>query len=445
MTVGGPNLRVVHSEAAAPGREPRFLKVADAIGRRLTRDAIWSGERCNWLVWSKEPVGGAFTSVYRAAGLDLYMGVAGIALYLAHLSTLTGDRAQQETLAGASHQLCAQLERADFASCGYYTGVAGAGHALVAIGEAIGEAAWVDRGLAALERVAGGDMPPLSDLLSGVAGIIPTLAATGVRYGRPALVDAAERMADELVARGQLDDAGLSWPSGAGERRNLLGLSHGASGAALALYELDIVRPNARRRRAATEAIRYERTLYDAARRNWPDYREFPGLDAPEPQHPVAWCHGSTGVGLCRLRLLQLAPEDPELMPEIDVALGNAVAMLNQPIPPIGGDFTLCHGVTGNSELVLEVGARLGRADCIDAARRVGDVGIQLFEATRSPWPCGIAERGESPTLMLGAAGIGLHYLRLYQPLAAPSVLLPPAVASDARPASREPLSADAG
>jgi len=34
------------------------LPVADAIGARLCRDAIWAGRRCNWLGASMEPVGG---------------------------------------------------------------------------------------------------------------------------------------------------------------------------------------------------------------------------------------------------------------------------------------------------------------------------------------------------------------------------------------------------
>lgn len=431
----GPALKIVADAAPGPHPEPRFLEVADAIGRRIVRDAIWSEDRCSWLVWSREPVDGVFTPTLKAAGPDLYMGVAGIALFLARLVGLTDDGAQREALYGAVRQLCRQLDRASPDAIGLYSGTGGAAHTLITIGELLGEEAWIARGLAALEAVAERSDPAPEDLLGGLAGAVTLLADAGARLQRPHLLDAAGRMADLLIARGHVDAHGLSWPAGAGESRNLLGLSHGAGGMALAIYELEQVRPDPRRRQAAAEAIRYERSHYDAAHRNWPDFRLIPGYAPGEPTHPVAWCHGSTGVGLTRLRLLELDPSDPALLPEVDVALANAVAALNQPIPPVGGDFTLCHGIAGNADFVLEVGARLGRPDCIAAARQVGDVGSQLFEGARSPWPCGF-ESGESPSLMLGTAGIGLHYLRLFDPHRTPGVLLPPASAPRVREAA---------
>jgi len=42
----------------------------------------------------------------------------------------------------------------------------------------------------------------------------------------------------------------------------------------------------------------------------------------------------------------------------------------------------------------------------------------------RSTGPCGVVSGGETPNLMLGTAGIGYFYLRLYDSSAVPSVLL---------------------
>ena len=46
------------------------------------------------------------------------------------------------------------------------------------------------------------------------------------------------------------------------------------------------------------------------------------------------------------------------------------------------------------------------------------------FHQNRNPWPCGVMSGGETPNLMLGTAGIGYFYLRLYDAAAVPSVLL---------------------
>ena len=53
-------------------------------------------------------------------------------------------------------------------------------------------------------------------------------------------------------------------------------------------------------------------------------------------------------------------------------------------------------------------------------AESVGDRGIQSIHLNRNPWPCGVLGGGESPTLLLGTAGIGYFYLRLYDSAAVP-------------------------
>jgi lantibiotic modifying enzyme len=39
-------------------------------------------------------------------------------------------------------------------------------------------------------------------------------------------------------------------------------------------------------------------------------------------------------------------------------------------------------------------------------------------------WPCGAPGGAETPNLMLGLAGIGYFYLRLYDPIHTPSLLM---------------------
>lgn len=418
----------------------RFLEVADTIGRQLVRDAIWHGERCSWLIWTKEPQGGVFRSIYRAASVDLYSGVAGIALFLARLCNITGDVHQRRVVRGAARQIVAQLQEPPANPIGLYTGALGAAWALAEIGETLGDDALIGDGLAAIEAACRCPVPATAyDLLGGRAGAIIVLLAMAKSHGRPDLIDIAERFADELVSAGEASPDGLSWPLHAGESHNLLGLSHGTAGIALALFELAAIRPEPRYREAAAAALRYERRYFDVARSAWPDFRPQPGQES-HPAFPAAWCHGSTGIGLSRLRTHQLDPGDPLTLPEIDAAIAAASRALNVPMMP-GADFSLCHGILGNNELLLLAGERFARADAIAAAQRVGDAGIELVHRPRNPWGCGVPDAGETPSLMIGTAGIGLHYLRLYDPAATPSIALPtaapPAVQRGARTVAR--------
>ena len=82
-----------------------FLEVAHCIGRRLCRDALWADRRCNWLGWSLERNRHYWTPTFRAQGVTLYDGTAGIALFLSWLVRFTGDPLARATLAGALNRL----------------------------------------------------------------------------------------------------------------------------------------------------------------------------------------------------------------------------------------------------------------------------------------------------------------------------------------------------
>ena len=73
----------------APAADPRerFLDAAWSIGMRLCRDAIWDGDRCNWLGDSMEPHAGEWKVAHKSFGPELYSGTTGIALFLARLAS----------------------------------------------------------------------------------------------------------------------------------------------------------------------------------------------------------------------------------------------------------------------------------------------------------------------------------------------------------------------
>src|ERR1700742_1006307 len=107
-------------------RDADFLDVAASLGRRLCRDALWAGERCNWLGDSRELIDGNWTVGHRALGPDLYQGTSGIALFLAALYRLTSEPVLRATALGALAHAHAQARKMPAAlRIGLYSGWTG--------------------------------------------------------------------------------------------------------------------------------------------------------------------------------------------------------------------------------------------------------------------------------------------------------------------------------
>ena len=373
-----------------------YLETAERIGARLCRDAIWHQGRCNWTSDFLDGEGIA----HGALGPDLYDGTSGVALFLWRLASMTGERIFRLTAEAALRQA---FDRMPVSGCGLYSGGMGAHFAAAEIHSDVDEGAAL--------RQAEPDRSHL-DAIDGSAGAIAALLSLYRKTTSARLLEAAIRHGDLLLAEAWRNADGWSWKTIAASR-NLTGFSHGVSGIAWALLELFHVTGEDRFRAAALEAFRYERSCFNTAERNWPDFRGDP------PDYPVYWCHGATGIGFCRLRAWQIL-NDPELLEEARIALQTVCDVARAP-----DNFSLCHGQAGNGDLLIYAGQVLGEEAWFTRAERVAQQGLQHFEQRRVPWPCGLAGANETPCLMLGLAGIGYFYLRLADPSRFPSVLLP--------------------
>jgi lantibiotic modifying enzyme len=156
------------------------------------------------------------------------------------------------------------------------------------------------------------------------------------------------------------------------------------------------------------------------------------GSDAPG--YAVAWCHGAPGIGLSRLRAYEILGSDTARH-EAEAAVRSTMRVLTHPAFGPQSDYALCHGRAGNAELLIHAAEALGDETARAAAETVGHQGIEAFCRHDLPWPCGVPGGGETPSLMLGLAGIGYFYLRLYDPVSVPSVLIVRPRAAATRPA----------
>jgi lantibiotic modifying enzyme len=429
-----------------------FVETADRIGARLCRDAIWSGDRCNWLGWALEVVGMSWSPVYRAQSAVLYDGTAGIAMFLGRLYAITKDPVQRMTALGAINQAIAGRDTvAEPFRASVYSGAAGIAWATIETGRILDDHRMIERGLSDLKQVAGSaPNEACLDIIGGSAGTIQLLLEMARTFNRQDFVDDAVAHGRMLLRTASKTSAGWSWDTLQGQsEKHLCGYGHGAGGIGCALMELSAATNVADYRTACIEAFRYERSHFSPEHHNWPDLRNMAGMmfgmtagtpAAGQQAFSVAWCHGGPGVGLARLRVLELLGKgDAELRDLASKDLGEALqlsaAACSNVAFPNSGNLSLCHGIGGNADLLLLAAEMEGRADLRAIAESAGQQAIAQIRIPDLPWPCGVTTGGETPNLMLGLAGIGHFFLRLYDSSKIGSLLLirPPLGASQVR------------
>jgi len=346
-----------------------------------------------------------------ALGADLYGGTSGVALFLSYLFRETSDPRVRRTALGAlEHALSRSRDVPPGRSCALYTG--GLGIAVVAVrcGAILkAESIW-KRGVALAKqavRHAGslGD----DDLISGKAGALVGFLGLAAELDDEGYLRAATEIGQ------QLRDVAPT----------LTGMAHGAAGMIHALIELSVVTGDEDVRGAAARLASYEDRWFDAGTANWSDLREG-HLRAPDDigaRSGIAWCHGAPGIVLARRRNDSF-PQDV-LRETTQAGLRMTERWVRAAIATRPGNYSLCHGLTGNVEALLEyanaTGAGAGVASGL--AHQVAELGAAEHGSTGVAWPCG-TPGGETPALMIGLAGIGYFYLRLRDPRI-PSILAP--------------------
>ncbi len=409
-----------HLDRGAPPATPDRLlaaarAVARAVGDRLEALAVRGAHDASWISlmltakdhWTLQP-----------AGLDLYDGLPGIALFLAYLGAVTEDRRYTRLSRAAFVAVRSQLAhaRVTLASIGAFDGWGGIIYALTHLGALWDDATLLDEAediVSALPPLIGEDTS--FDIIGGAAGCIATLAGLYRHRPNDRTLRVAIACGDRLIARAEpLERGVVGWSKSMALQRPLTGFSHGAAGIAWALLELAALSGFGRFRATALEALAYERALYMETEGNRPDLRVLHadhGAPAASPSYRAMWCHGAAGIGLGRLSSLRLQ-DDATSRAEIAAALRTTAAR------GFGESHALCHGNLGNLELLVQAGRVLGDARWRDEAWRMASAILASIE--RSSWVCGTSLAVESPGLMTGLARMGYGLLRLAAPAPRP-------------------------
>jgi hypothetical protein len=407
-----------------PAEPAAYLRTAVRIADQLTMSAIWEGDRCNWMGYGSTSVGPELVASYAALGPDLYGGTSGVALFLGDVFRATGDMGAQRTAAGAMrHALSSVQTLPPMAYAGLYTGWVGIAMAAARLGVLLQSEELVKRAEEVVARVRAAHEARQAcelDLLSGRAGAIVGLLILHGLLQRGDLLELAVQHGDELLRAADRTRDASSWRSPISEPggRNLTGLSHGASGVSYGLLELFRATGESRFLAGAQAGFAYERRRFDPAKGNWLDLGWRLG-HGPRSSFATLWCHGAPGIALARLRAVETTG-DEACTSEAATGLDTTRRRVRRWLETGDANYSLCHGLAGLAE-VLSLGAAVMKND-EPLYREVADAGIAALAKGRVAWPCGVSG-GETPSLMLGLAGIGLFYLRLHCP-EVPSVLM---------------------
>jgi type 2 lantibiotic biosynthesis protein LanM len=393
-----------------------FLAEAGRIAQEISSHAIRRGSSAAWI--GLDWLGDSEVSQLIPLGLDLYSGVAGIAVFLAAHAACARCESSAELALAAVSQLRKTIRSRNAARVARSLGLGGAtGLGSLVYAMTVMWKCLCDDDLRA-DALAAADLftddliaaDQQFDVMAGGAGAILAL----LRLYRDTQSSEALRRAiacgERLLRQPRLGPAGRrSWVGQGFGGRALNGMSHGAAGFAYALASLAAATGREDFANASAECIAFEASNYDAEQNNWPRlYAEA------EPTWPCQWCHGAPGVGLARIAMIkQRAPEiAPSVNPDADILITdirNALKCVERRWP--GPVDTLCCGTLGSVEFFHEAGGVLGRNDlCELAAQRLTAV-VENAIST-GEYKLSVGKSKFNLGLFRGLAGVGYTLLR---------------------------------
>jgi type 2 lantibiotic biosynthesis protein LanM len=202
------------------------------------------------------------------------------------------------------------------------------------------------------------------DVISGIAGSLPVVARVSAQGEHG--TDLAALMARRLMEQQDASGGWILASPGIKNQRPLTGLAHGASGMGLALLEAGVVLADDRMVEAGARAFAYEDSVFDHEVGNWPDFR---GNDA-DRQFMSGWCAGAPGIGLARMRALDLLPNHPDA-PLWQLALENSAhSMIGT---GVGVRDHVCCGNMGRVAALGLMGQAAGRPDWVIAGNQIAE------------------------------------------------------------------------
>lgn len=246
--------------------------------------------------------------------------------------------------------------------------------------------------------------PDWPDLTHGAAGQALAALSCAQTLERPSLLELARPYLDYLV-RTQQADGGWVWPEGVVgmDGTSWTGFAHGVAGCAHALCRVGAASNDAR---AIEAGVRGARWVWEA-RLSQQDAPRW-AMSSEDPAQWHWWCHGGPGVALAFLSAYE-ATSDDTWAERARRCLADIPAR-----PPIA-NLSICHGVTGLAEILLEGARVLDERTLADQAKQLASTLWAMRRDDRADCASWLVEGTAFPTadLMVGNAGVAHLFGRL--------------------------------
>jgi hypothetical protein len=270
----------------------------------------------------------------------------------------------------------------------------------------------------------------VDDLLNGTAGVILGLLKIHELIKEEFLLNEINFYSERLLSKAFITTEGPNWDRGDDKIKSLCGFSHGASGMAHLFFEIGRYFKNDAYLWLGKHAIRYENNQFVKKNNNWPDLRKGWKYDKEVrkryaekyEKHDVvfyttagdmsAWCHGSVGIGISRIRAMNIL-NDQSYISDIN----NSFTKLCQNRDYISS-ISLCHGLLGDIVLASNMYLELGDKKYLEIGRKLIDNLIE-FKKKHNHFGDGLSSFGEENddlSLFNGIAGVGYVLISLMYP-----------------------------
>jgi type 2 lantibiotic biosynthesis protein LanM len=406
-----------------------YLDAAAEIGFAICRDAVWHEDRCTWISAAVEPLSRPPRYFFRTVGADFYDGTAGIGFFLGHLSRYLQDPIIRRTAEGALRQTVVSYgEIPEHSQLGFFTGYSGIAYVLFSMGHALENPRLIDEARTLVKKIVNTELPDKSlDVIGGVAGAIPALITIYSMYPEASLKQYILELGEHLIRTAEMNAAGWSWKTLSRTTRNLTGYSHGSAGFTQALLELWVFSSEKKYLEAAYRSREYENSLFDPGQQNWLDVRVLDDNPLLVYSNAVTdsdcscfWCHGAPGIGQSRQKAYRIT-NDQVFLNDLETALQTTIRETT--CNGQNNGFSLCHGVLGNAELLLNAHDLSASSSSLERVKEIGGHVIENYLSQDIPIPNGIGNDFQIPCFMTGLAGMGYFFLRCHNASLFPSIL----------------------
>jgi type 2 lantibiotic biosynthesis protein LanM len=249
-------------------------------------------------------------------------------------------------------------------------------------------------------------------LIKGNAGLIVALCDYYRICGDNEVKKHALYAGNKLLSKSIEINNGIGWR--VSSKQPLSGLSHGASGFALAFLRLYLTIDKSYGE-VVEKIIEYEDSLFLEERNNWVDVRDYIIKTKGNGFCSTAWAHGAGGIGLLRLELLKNGIDITRSKKRLDSAIATTIKY------GFTDNLDLSYGSFGNIELLHEASQSFSDPElCTWYDNAISSI---LKKYANGDYTLGAPFK--TIGMMTGFTGIAYESLRLLSPKKVKTILLP--------------------